>query len=322
MARLVCLAWVLCTVASVGAVVPPPVDSLALAAEYYFSHHDYRQSLDLWSEILKRDPINEKALVRTSDLKLLLEGRASARDALLSVLDNPALFLSTDARKVLRDRLSILQNAFLTDEGQATYLQALPKIKRGDCAGALGLLNQAAIQEKGNVRVLREKARCELHQGLYVKYYATVQQAHENNPFDLEILDGLLEAEAYYREYPKIIALARKYPDDFRSLRQKMAYGIALVETGEDAAAVPLLQSVVEAQKSSVVSPIVLYALGRAFAKKPDTKAEAIGYLDRFLISGSRPEFLLVDGWDPYHSPERLEEAQKLVTSLKAPHEP
>jgi tetratricopeptide (TPR) repeat protein len=298
-----------------------PSDSLSIAAEYYFSRQDYNQSLALWSEVLKRRPDNLSAVYRVAELKLMFQGRVASRDVILGFLAGAGRNLNSDARRDIKLKLGELQSTFVTDDGQSVFLRALPKIRHGDCQGAMALLVQAAGAEGGNLRVLQEKARCEKTLGLYERFYESLRAAFDSDPFDESVRENLFEAYVYNGEMAKVIAMAKE-GDSTLSLRERIAYAVALTESGAEAAALPILQNTIEQEKLTGVPPIVLYALGKAFAAKPDGLAEATSYLERFLGAAARPENTLINGWDPYRSAEKLEQAKKMLSSLKTKDNP
>lgn len=295
-----------------------PSDPLAIAAEYYFTRHDFRQSLTLWEGVLKRQPDNVAAVLRVAELKLMFEGRAATRETITHYLDLKGDALATEARRALREKLGQLQSTFVSDEGQALFLQALPKVRAKDCQGALPLLAQAAVLEKGSPKVLREKARCEKALGATDRLRDSLSQAAESDPYDSDILESLAETLDYAGAYDKSAALFDKEPDLARTVRQRTAYGVALAELGAAGKAIPILRGLLE-QKETRVHPIVYATLGRLLAARGGSQAEATHYLERFVTAASRPENATFDGWDPYHTSEKLEPSQKLLASLKSP---
>jgi hypothetical protein len=166
--------------------------------------------------------------------------------------------------------------------------------------------------------VLREKAKCERAMGVYERFFETLRLAYENDPFDTEIRGNLAEAYVYYGEAAKAITLIRHDPSRPPSVREQVALAVSLVETGALAEARPVLQRLMGDGLQRPVSPVVLLALGKVFAARPDGAAEASSYLERFVAVAARPENTLVDGWDPYRSQEKLDGARKLLATLKA----
>src|SRR5262249_28815452 len=158
---------------------------------YYYSRYDYKQAYTLWSEVLKKQPTNLPALFRVAELKMLFEGRPAGRDLILKFLLTESSGLTGDARKSVRDRLNELQRVFLTDRGQSLYLQAVARTRKKDCQSAFGFLNQAAALENGNIRILKEKFRCEKSLGLSDRFYETTHLALDNDPYDTEVVDNM-----------------------------------------------------------------------------------------------------------------------------------
>jgi len=295
----------------------PTKDPMSRAAEYYFSRHDYRQSFQLWADVLKREPQSMEAAFRVAELKLMFEGRGAARSVLKQFLETNGELLSVDAKKQVQGKLSILANTFVSDEGQSNFFPALPRVARKDCAGAMPLLNQAIYFEKGNVRILKERAKCEKILGTYDKYYETLKLAYDNNPYDSDVVENLMEAHVYFLQYHKVLEMAHPKEEAFRSLRSRRALAYALFQTGANSQALAQFQGLMEAARASSVHPITLYALGKLFAARLGGAGEAVPFLERFLVASTRPELALIDGWDPYHSADKLTEAQQILVSIK-----
>ncbi len=291
-----------------------PSDSLSLAAQYYYSHHDYPQALGLWSEVLKKDPINTMALLRVCELKILTEGREACRELMLSNLEGPNL-RTTESRKFLIERFRDLQKLFLTDEGQTSYLQAVSWVKLKELPRALASFERASQLEKGNASVLREKAKTEKLMGQWDSYLQTCQLAYENDPFDPAVVEETMEVGSYLGNYEKVVSIQHRSVST-NTIRSQIAYAFALVQMGNVTDALPLLQTIAGQGKITSLHPIVWYSLGKLFSQKRDGHSEAVTYLQRFLSSTARPENLLIEGWDPYRSTDKVDEAKKLLASL------
>lgn len=299
----------------VSSALATPADPLALSAEYYYSKYDYKQAYQLWSEVLKRQPGNLPAFFRVCELKVMFEGRAACRDLGRTFLKQTAVPLNAEARRSVRDKLDQLQKTFLTDRGQSLYFQAIAKTRKKDCPAALPLLTQSLAFEKGNVRILKEKLRCEKSLGLTDKFYETTKLAYEGDPFDSEINDDLMELHAYQLDFAKVLEMRDADPDANRTPRFRLAAGIALFETGNASEALGELRAFNEQERQ--VHPIVWLTIGKILAQRPEAGAEAIPYLERFLSSAGRVEKTLIEGWDPYRSAEKTDEAKRLLASLK-----
>lgn len=294
------------------AALPAYSDPFVSAAEYYFSRQSYPAAFELWSKVLSREPENVSALLRVAELKLLLEGRLASRDILLKFLGQRAGTLTNEAEQLIQSKHTLLQSLFLTDEGQSLYLRAMTKIQRKDFAGAAPLLTHALSLENNNLRILKEKAKCEKYSKAYDRFHETIQSAFESDPYDMEIIDNLVETYVYYKEYPKIVSLFRKTPNNLKTNRQRLAFGIALLEVGIPQDAIFVLQGLIERGKNTAIHPIALYAMGRLMNARGQT-VEAGYYWDRFLNTAARTDDILIDGWDPYRSQEKLDGVTQLL---------
>jgi tetratricopeptide (TPR) repeat protein len=303
------------------AALPPVQDPLAISAAYYFSHREYAQSYALWTEVLKRQPENVAAMLRVCELKILLESRLACRDLALAFLKERGPALDPESRKVAQDRFRELQSLFISDEGQTAYLQGLTRLERKDVGGALVSLDRAAFLEKGNVKVLKEKAHCERRLQLPELYLQTSKLAYESDPFDPDIVGDLSEAYAYKHQFDKIIAMYKANADTFGSVRNRIAYAVALAETGGESNAVPLLQALVGRGRMMKAPAILWFQLGSSLAQRPDSVDEAINYLEQFLRATTPPvdPAKTPEEWDPYRAVERRPEAEKLLATLRGP---
>ncbi len=288
------MAWLLVSPSSFGALVDP----LVSAAEYYFSHQDYSQSLQVWNRILKKQPESLTALFRVSGLRLLTEGRGPSRDVILGHYYQNADRLGIETRGRLAQKLEEFQSIFFTDDGQSLYLRALPRMKHDDWQGSLVLLAQAAELEKGALPVLRAKWKCEKELTLYEKYYDTLKRAQDMNPFDEATIEELAEAHVYFRAFDKAVGLFQRNPENLRSVRERVAVGVALSQLGQSADAIQILQAI--ADKETEFHPIVFALLGQLLGARSDAEKVALGYSIRFDTASANPRRLLIDGWNPY----------------------
>jgi tetratricopeptide (TPR) repeat protein len=298
-------------------------DVSSTAAQYYFDHREYAQSLALWEAIYKRQPENVEALCRVAELKLLLEGRVQSRDTIVEFLKQHSQ-LRAEEKEAIRSRFERIQSFFLTDEGQTAFLQAKTRVERKDYQGALAALERSMALERGNVKVLKVKANCERSLGLWESFSQTAKQAFENDPFDPDVVGDMTDAFTYRSQYPKVIELFQSNPELLSSVRNRTAYAVAMAESGSVSTAVPLLQTLVEKGKSNAIAPILWFELGSVLAKRRDTTAEATNYLEQFIrsvptslvgISSSGPSGEA--SWDPYRTGERRSEAERLLASLR-----
>jgi tetratricopeptide (TPR) repeat protein len=292
-------------------------DSLAIAADYYFSRHDYRQALQLWNEVFRRQPDNVTALLRVAELKLVFEGRSQATETVVKFLSQRGEGLEGSQRAKIKQNLQWIQEKFLTEEGQTLYLQALPKIQHDDCPGALTLLNQSTAVEKGALMALKQKANCEKKLKQFNRLYTTLQSAYETCPFDPFVTEELMDAHLFFRDYSAAAVVYKNDLDDVFSDRQRLSIIYSLMETGETPGAVRLLRAHLEAQKGSEISPPVLFALGKVYSQRKDTQSASAQYLEKFLARMTQPRPAVIEEYDPYHLSERIEEAQKILSTIK-----
>ncbi len=289
------------------------LESLRFASEYYYEKADYGQSISLWNELAKSEPTNLNALFRVAELKLIFEGRPSARSTLNSyfLLEGSPLQDS-----VLKDRLKRILTIFLTDESQSLYLQAKQKMREKNFEGALTLLEQADQLENGNIQVLIEKARCEKALKAYENFYKTLRLAFQLNPLNESLLEELYEAGIYFGEAKRVLESHRQEWLIFGSSRYRTAYSVGLVEAGKNAEALPILQALVEKERFTSVHPIVFFMMAKVLSQKGNFHSGARYYLEKFLAASGRPERCAIDGWDPYKTTERVEDAKRLLSIL------
>lgn len=285
------------------------------SAEYYYARQDYQQALPLYLQILNLQPENVSVLSRVCEMKLLLEGRNSCFEILQAKFVSP-WGKTPEGRKALSDNWDRFSSVFVTDDGQTAYLVGMVRAAAHDWANALPYFDTAASAEPGNLKVLRAKVRAEKGLRRYEAVYSTLEKINAANPFDYSQWDDWLEALYYRRDFERVIAAAKERGDELGSVRSRIAIAASFVESGRYTEALPLLQAVVGREKG-VVHPIVWYSLGKAFAKRPGAITEAIFSLERFNSVMKRPESVLIEGWDPFHTEELKDDAQKLLTELK-----
>jgi tetratricopeptide (TPR) repeat protein len=296
-----------------------PTEPLAVAAEYYFTRHDYKQAYQLWLDVSKRQSDSVFALLRVAELKLMFEGRDAARDALRKYLDMAPIQKSgNESRREVKDKLKFVESTFISDEGLSLYLQASSRIKRKDCAGAVTLLSRAVSLESGNLLVYLDRGFCERSLGAFDHYYETVKLAYDNDPYEKEVAENVTEGHLYFKQYNKALEVLAKAPDIASSVKGRTQLALSLTEIGKTGEALPLLQSVMDQQKQAGFHPIVLYMMGRILASRLDASVEATNYLERFLAAAPREiQSLSNEGWDLYHIQERVDDAKKILAQLK-----
>ncbi|MCX6103082.1 MAG: hypothetical protein NT000_07445, partial [Proteobacteria bacterium] len=82
------VAWIFYVLLSAKAlaIAVSPSSPLAVAADYYSSKHDYNQSLDLWTKVYTLEPQSVEAMLKVSELELLIKGHETAQQTLLQFL--------------------------------------------------------------------------------------------------------------------------------------------------------------------------------------------------------------------------------------------
>lgn len=274
-----------------GAVSQNP---LTFAAGYYFDRGSYERALPLWRSLLQQEPANLAILFRVAELQLFLEGRTGVVPLFQTVYSE-----ATPAnRLLLRTRLQEIQSWFLSDRAQNAFLQAKQRASLGDWASALENLRTAASADPGQFLVLREKARIERKLSRWDAYYRTLQEAHAALPWDPVNRAELAEAHLYFRDYAAALELART-ADDPGSLRWREITAIALADSGDTAAALPLLRALTSGR--TPVRPAV-YATQAALAQAEQRADEARRLWARFAAASGKG---VSEAWDPYRTAER-----------------
>jgi len=285
----------------------------SIAAHYYYSHQNYQQALNLWKEALKKNRLDVAAVLKISELNLLLENRQVASKALVTFLKSKREKLSPEQRNKLQAKIQFVGTFFLTDTGQQKYLQGLVRIERKDWQESLNLFNQAFNLEGSNLLILKEKARCEKKLKQLSQYYETLKASWLANPFDLDVTGQLLEATVYFNEHANVIESFEGAKQKCYSIACQTAFGISLAEQGRELEAIPVLRSLLP--KQAKLSPIVYYALGKAYAARSFSKARARRYLEKFLtILEQNPKDNV---WDPYRSRKKIAEVKVLLKKLE-----
>ena len=310
--------WIVLFVASSIIAAPVPANTqLITSAEYYFAHQDYTRSFELWSRYRQLHPENFQAAMRVSDLKLYFEGRDSAVKELQKYSALTGAVLNAEHRRLVREKHYSLATTFLTDEGQSLYFRGVQREKLGDASAALSLFQQSAPLEKGNFLVLKARARAEKMLAMRERMYESLIAARDVFPFDNEVLENLFELQVFLGAPAELVASLKKNRLSLFTPRQKLAIAVAQAEAGDASIAMSLFQELVSKEKQITVHPISYFYLGKLHASRAGHSQEAVYFLERFKIALSRPESLLIEGWDPYRSTERAEIATKLMSELR-----
>jgi hypothetical protein len=289
-----------------GALFAKPSPS-ATAAEFYYRQHAFALSLPLWQEVLAREPENAQAVVRVAEMSLWTEGRAGIADRFRPALDSKSK-LSAEARTQLKRKLRELQSVFLTDQAQNLYYQGRHRAERGDTRGAWESISQAAVLDRGQFLILRERARLEKSLGEYDPYYETLRLAAKSYPYDPELTTQL--AEAHLRAKSPTAALeVLRGQDAELDAPQTVLYAIALADSGAGSSLLPTLRTLANRQGKAAPNPVVYYSLAQVLSMTPGNEAEAKKWFERFIESV--PASTTPTGWDPFHVPERLADARR-----------
>ncbi len=281
----------------------------ATAAEFYYRQHDFRQALALWQDVLLRDPDNYNARVRVAELSLWTEGHGTLAERMRPALDAKSK-LSPDARALLKRKFWELQTVFLTDQAQNLYYQGKHRAERGDARGAWDFLNQAAVLDRGQFLILRERARMEKALGEFDQFYETLRQAAKSYPYDSSNTTDLAEAHLRAKSPTAALETLRGLETPLNA-SQTILYAVALADSGAGASVLPTLRSlaVSRAGKPSP-QPVVYYALAQVLALTPGNEVESKKWLERF-IQALPTDTPPAAAWDPFHLPERLADARR-----------
>ncbi len=295
-----------------GAAAWGKTDPLVSAAEYYFAHNDYAQALRLWNEVLQKDPVNDAVAIRVADLQFLFEGRQAAKEGLVKHLTARGESLSRDSRRALVDRWRTLQTAFLTEDGQSLYLQAREKEAQGDCASAIALATRALVSEKGNLELIRFRARCEWKTENFAAHYESLRQAYSEFPFDNSIQEDLAEAHLRFQQPQRVVEMWQKDPEVGLSVRKRLALIFAYLDTGMEARAATLLVKPADAKRDEVVYNFLFGAL----AARRGSNLEALHYWEAFLTQLEKSPR---SAGDSYRLTQRAEEVRAWVVRKSPP---
>lgn len=289
----------------VGLAGAAPADPLIETAQYYYRKQEYGESLKLWSQALQKKPRDLSRLLKTMELSLLVEGRAVALSRIGSVFPDHLASLSPDDFQLFRKRFSDLQELFLSEEGQANYLQAQSKLEKKDYTGALAHLAQANSLEKEHPLVLKLKAETEMRLGDFRSAAQSWEAAFQANPFDSNIRESFTEALLYFGKADRALETLRKIPGERETIRSRQAEGVALSETGNIVEGMKILRSLADREKQWGLNPIVYFWLAKNLPPSANRP-----WLERYLnaATGLDP----ANGWDPYRNAEHIEEARRL----------
>ncbi len=249
------------------------------SAEASFSQYDYPQAFHLWTEILAKDSTNDAAALQVANLQFFFEGRQAARDGLARHFLTRGDSMPRESRRNLLSRWRVLQSSFLTEEGQSLFLQAGERAAQGDLPAAVALNGRALALEKGNLELIRFRARCEWKLENFSAHYESLKQAHAEFPFDPLVQQELAEAHLRFQQPQRVVEMWEKDSEAF-SLRKRLALVFAYLDTGNESKAAALMVRPSEAKLGTPPAWNFLYG---ALAARRGSPPEAFHYWSNFL---------------------------------------
>ncbi|MCB0404966.1 MAG: hypothetical protein KDD51_09280 [Bdellovibrionales bacterium] len=259
---------------------------------------------------MKTYPDNVGAVLRVGELTLLLEGRPSLDEFVSRRVAPRARGFSSDQFRQLNEGLERLQSRFLTDKGQARYLQSVEHFKVSDCKEALVLLDEAVALEKGNLRALQLKASCEAELEMWEQRFATLKRASRSNPLQLETQQRVLESYVYFGEYGRVIAELQGANAKQLSVRERTAWAVALWNEKRSDSAWRVVRTLLS-ESGAAKHPVLYFLAGDLLGEK--SREQATQYYKSFIARAADTNEILVDGLDPYHTERFLPLAQKFL---------
>jgi hypothetical protein len=284
---------------------------LAEAAEYYFSKHDYAESLNLWKQVYKLGPTSEEAMSKVAHLELMLEGHEPAEKTVVDFIRRYQNHLADSDLRRLRNLYYEIQTRFIKEEAQSFYFQALAKIKLKDFSKGLTLLNQSQKAEKGNLLIFQAEAQVEKRLGLFSKYYDTLKSGAAFNVFSTSWRDELLEAQYHFKDYSDILEWYESQIKSQLTSRQRLIIGLTLLEKGESRKAVFLLEKLQDNFQDKGMSSVVWYVLGKVYRENTALSKSFVTYSTKFLNATKSLEIVSEGIWDPYRLAEKRAEVLK-----------
>lgn len=269
-------------------------------AETLFKKEDFKKSLLAYLKLSEENPQDLTLLFKTSDLKLLLEGRVAAWDVLNNALKKYSKVLTHSQKQEIGKKKLEYSQVFISEEAQTHFLQALSKAKLKEWTAALSPIVQAASVEPGNLSVLNLKADIERELQNYGAAYTTLKEIAQINPQTEHLVERLAEAHIYHKHYLEAVELLKK--DSLSSLtpRAKIALAVAHWELGNRDAAKKLIDELTRSKKSEWSQhPVTLWMLYRLENSETESPQAALA-LKNFLKASSEKDKFLVDSWDPY----------------------
>jgi Tfp pilus assembly protein PilF len=288
---------------------------LALAAEYYLEHRQFERALEMYRTLLQQDAVVPRYWERVATLALYLEGRNSAQEIVQRFLSLP------DSMKRNWDSvdhfLEGLYGSFLTDRGQALYLQGMVRFERGDCEGALPFFKQSLDQESNHLVVMRHQTECEMKKAAYSQAYETIKNRYALNPFNKAVAESLAELHLYFGSVSSALELVKEY-SRFRvpSPRLLVVQAIALARKTDREAAWQAFRKVDQAIPQKEMPAIVYWEKAKLLETDPKrnsplAKSQLTSWLKHFQGTPEKKK-----EFDPYKSATLRDPAMKWLAEL------
>ncbi|NBV51444.1 hypothetical protein EBR78_09555 [bacterium] len=270
------------------------------SAETLFKKEEYKKSLSAYLKLAEETPQDLSLLFRTSDLKLLLEGRVAALELLNSILKKYSKLLTHSQKQEIAKKKLEYSQVFISEEAQTHFLQALSKTRLKEWTAAFSPIVQAASVEPGNLLVLNLKADIERELQNYGAAYTTLKEIAHINPRTEHLLERLAEAHIYHKNYSEAVQLLEEEPIASLSSRAKLALAVAHWELGNEDTAKKLIEELTRSKKSEWSQhPVTLWMLYRLESSEANS-SQAKTALKNFLKASSDKTKILVESWDPY----------------------
>lgn len=280
-------------------------------AEQQFSQHLFKDSLVTWKKLLEQSPKNFSYAIKVSEMEFLLQGRAQAIEVLRTFHKKNEKTLSPNQKQEIQNKIIDFSETFISEEGQANYLQALTKANLKEFSSSLPALNHASRIEPGNLKILNLKAEVEKELGYTSDSYQTLKEAFAIDPFSQKTRERLVEAHIFHGKFLEAKLVLEKL--ESISPREKLALAACDFELGEKADSQKLIGELLRNKKSDLsYHPVTRWMALRNEMETLPLSKETRAELKKVLQASSDKKSYLVDGWDPYRLGSQMESLQKL----------
>lgn len=304
--------------AAVAPRTAPEQAPLALSAEYYLEHRQFERALEMYRTLLQQDAAVPRYWERVARLALYLEGRSSAQEIVQRFLSLP------DSVKRNWDSvdhfLEGLYGSFLTDRGQALFLQGMVRFERGDCEGALPFFQQSLDQERNHLVVMRHQTECEIKKGSYSQAYETIKSRYALNPLNRSVAESLAELHLYFGSVSAALEVVKEY-SRFRtpSARLLVAQAIALARKTDREEAWQAFRKVDQTIPQKEMPAIVYWEKAKLLETDPKrdsplAKSQLTSWLKHFQNTPDKKK-----QFDPYKASTLRDPASKWLAELTTP---